>query len=187
LRQSTELVLALSEGFAQFGHQMFGVPVMPETYDALDRIADDLGALSMKVDIRLGPSHPAGRSLDLICGAVDQMRRVLRMARLGNAPTAERSAEDRRDIAKATRRYFDQTACYIVSAHSTVGAELPGVDLTMLSELRFSSRPSMLRLLQRELMDRLPLPAVVVRRIERSNAAEPASLEAGAGVRTSLS
>lgn len=171
LRQTTELVIALDDGFEKYGHQMFAVPMMSDTYDALDRMADDLGTLSMRVDIRLGPSHPAGLALDLICGAVEQVRRTLRMARLGIAPTAERSAEDRKHMEGANKRYFLEVATYIVSAHQTVGAELPGVDLTILGEPEPPRRPTILRRLRWELVDvvgRLPLPASAVRRLEGS-------------------
>lgn len=168
LRQATELVMALDDGFKKYGQQMFAIPGMPETYDALDRIADDLGALSMRVNVRLGPAHETGLALDLICGAVDQYRRVLRIGRIGIAPTAERSAEDLTDMARARKMYFTETATYIVSAHRTIGAELPGVDLAMFED-QSAKGPSLRLRLRWELVDalaRLPIPASALKRIE---------------------
>ncbi|HEX5610595.1 MAG TPA: hypothetical protein VFX45_10960 [Solirubrobacterales bacterium] len=170
LRQSSEVVLALDDGFTKYGQAMFAIPGMPETYDALDQIADDLGALSMRVNVRLGPAHPTGLALELICAAVDQFRRILRIGRIGLATTTERSAEDQRQMASARRMYFGESATYIASAHRTVGAELPGVDLTIFGDQWESpKKPPLRRRLRWELVDglaKLPIPVSAIRRIE---------------------
>jgi hypothetical protein len=168
LQRATELVITACESYRRYGPETFAVPPMAETFDSLDNAADEVGALCLRLDIRLGPSHQCGKSLELMHGSLGQILGGLRRSRLGLVPTSEQQTEDAERIGKAKARYFSEMAAYIVADHRTIGAELPGVDRAYLQARDESPRPGRL-LLRRfvwSMCDYLPLPAGVARRIE---------------------
>lgn len=169
IQRTTELLITVTQGYRGQGHEMFAIPALAEAFDSLDLAANELGAQSMRLDIRLGPAHQCGKSLELMCGAVGQVLSALRRGRLGIMPTAERSAEDAARIQRAGKQYFAELGAYIIAAHRTIGAELPGVDRTMLGEENdLPPSPSPALRLKWALIDHLPLPGRIIARLEGS-------------------
>lgn len=167
LQDTMELVITLTQGARAFGPELFAIPALGASFDHLERASRELRALSLRVDIRLGPAHPSGQSLEMMCGAVEHILGGLRGSRLGLALTAERQARNQREIQEATKQYFRHMAIYIVSAHQTVGSKLRGVDPSLIEDSRSRwRRPRPLRRLRWALVDHVPLPAAAIRRLE---------------------